>query len=375
MADQAISTDLIVSLPSVPNVATFTDEKEFDKLYDAILKKVKEHVPDVTTKTGRDAIASLAYKVAKTKVALDKQGLALTVEWRDNTKKVNATRTQIEERLVALQTEVRKPLTDWETAEQARVDRHQSALNTLLAFISTPLGLASDDLKEMRISVDETVVDASWEEFQDRAELAKQDALSALDRLIAIAEKQEADAAELAALRAAQAERDRQDAARRAEEEAKRAEEERIERDRQAEEQRKGDLAKAVADAAAQAERDAVERVASAERAAAEAKERADREIAEANAAAERAAAAERQRIADEQAAAQAEKDRREADIEHRRTVNNSVVTALVACAGIDTDQARKIVAHMVSGLILTSPSPIEENARERCSKAGSHSA
>ncbi len=51
-------------------------------------------------------------------------------------------------------------------------------------------------------------------------------------------------------------------------------------------------------------------------------------------------------------AAELAETQRREADIEHRRTVNNSVVTALVACAGIDTDQAKKIVAHMVSGLI-----------------------
>ena len=352
MADQAVTTDLIISLPSVPNVATFTDEKEFDKLYDAILRKVNEHVPDVSTKAGRDAIKSLAHKIAKTKVALDKQGFALTEEWRINKKKVDATRNKIEERLVALQTKFRQPLTDWENAEDARVKKHQSALDTLLAFISTPLGLASDDLKEMRVSVDETVVDASWEEFQDRAELAKQDALIALDRLIAIAEKQEADAAELAALRAAQAERNRQDAERRAAEEAARAEEERVERERQAEEQRKADMAKAAADAAAQAERDAAERVALAERAAAEAKERADREIAEANAAAERAAAAERQRIADEQAAAQAEKERREADIEHRRTVNNSVVTALVACAGIETDQAKKIVAHMVSGLI-----------------------
>ncbi|NKM69203.1 hypothetical protein [Rhizobium laguerreae] len=352
MADQAVSTDLIISLPSVPNVATFTDEKEFDKLYDAILRKVNEHVPDVSTKAGRDAIKSLAHKIAKTKVALDKQGFALTEEWRLNKKKVDATRNKIEERLVALQTKFRQPLTDWEKAEEARVEKHQSALDALLSFISTPLGLASDDLKEMRVTVDETVVDPSWEEFQDRADLAKQDALIALDRLIAIAEKQEADAAELAALRTAQAERDRQDAERRATEEAARAEEERIERERQAEEQRKADLAKAAADAAAQAERDAAERVASAEREAAQAKERAEREIAEANAAAERATAAERQRIADEQSAQLAEQQRREADIEHRRAVNNSVVTALVACAGIDTDEAKKIVAHMVSGLI-----------------------
>lgn len=58
MADQATSTDLIISLPAVPNVATFTDEQEFDKLYAAILEKVNEHKHDVSTKKGRDEIKS-----------------------------------------------------------------------------------------------------------------------------------------------------------------------------------------------------------------------------------------------------------------------------------------------------------------------------
>src|SRR5690606_20296695 len=68
---ETASTDLIVSLPSVPNIATFTDEKEFDKLYEAILKKIDEHKPDVSTKEGRAEIKSLAYKIARTKTALD----------------------------------------------------------------------------------------------------------------------------------------------------------------------------------------------------------------------------------------------------------------------------------------------------------------
>ena len=335
------TTDLIVTLPAVPNAATFTDEAEFDKLYSAILEKVAEHKPDVSSKKGRDEIKSLAFKIAKTKVALDRQGLTLTGEWRENTKKVNATRTKIEERLEALQTSIRKPLTDWEDAEQARVNKHQAALDLLLALITTPLGLPSADLKTMLMATEGIIVDASWEEFEDRAALAKQDAVASLTRLIDVAVKQEADAAELAALRAAQAERDRQEADRLASEEAARAEAVRIERERLAEEQRKDAIALAAAYAAEQAERDAQTRIDAAEQEAREANERA-----------ERAAEAERQRVAAEQAAELAEQQRREADIEHRRAVNNTVVNALVACAEISPEQAKKIVAHMVSGLI-----------------------
>lgn len=352
MTTESSSTDLIVSLPAVPNVATFTDEAEFDKLYDAILQKVKAHVPDTSTKKGRDEIKSLAHKIAKTKVALDKQGLALTGEWRENTKKVNATRTKIEDRLEALQTTVRKPLTEWENADNARIAKHQAGLDALLALITTPLGQPSADLKRALAVVEDTLIDASWEEFQDRAAIAKQDATAALTRLIAVAEKQEADAAELAALRAAQAERERQDAERRAAEEAARVETERVERERQAEEQRKSEIANAAAEAAERAEREAAERVAAAEREATEAKERAEREIEQAKAKALADAQEREQAEADARAAEEAEQRRRDADKEHRKAVNNSIVTALVACAGITTEQAKMIVVDIASGLV-----------------------
>lgn len=351
MSDTA-STDLIISLPSVPSVATFTDEAEFDKLYDAIMQKVKAHVPDTSTKEGRAEIKSLAHKIAKTKVALDKQGLALTGEWRENTKKVNATRTKIEERLEALQTSVRKPLTEWEAAEDARIDKHKDALDVLLSHITTSHGQTSADLRAALASVEQTVVDASWEEFEDRAALAKQDAITALSRLIETAEKQEADAAELAALRAAQAERDRQDAERRAAEEAAQAEADRAEHERRAEEQRKADLAKAAAEAAERAEREAAERTAAAEREAAEAKERAEREIEQAKAKALADAQAREQEAAAARAAEEAEQRRREADTEHRKSVNNAIVAELVECSGITTEQARAIVGHLVRGLV-----------------------
>lgn len=352
MADQATSTDLIISLPAVPSVATFTDEKEFDKLYSAILEKVEQHKPDVSTRKGREDIASLAYKVARTKTTLDKQGKDLTEEWRSNTTKVNATRNVIKERLDALQKQVRQPLDAWEEAEAARVTSLQAKLDMLLSFCTLPPGRAFADLKEYLGIVEQTSVDETWEEFQDRGELAKADATAALNRLIIAAEKQEADARELEQLRAAQAERDRLDAERREAEEKAKAEALREERERLAEQQRKDALAQAAADAAAKAEREAAERVAAAERAAKEAQEKAERDIANAKALAERKAEADRQRIAAEKAAEEAEQRRRDADRDHRKAVNNAIIAELIECSGITEEQAKKIVVHIHGDLV-----------------------
>lgn len=347
-----VSTDLIIKLPAAMTAATFTDDAEFEKLYSQVKEAVDKHVPDLTTRTGREAIASVAYKVSRTKTALVAQGKKLTEDWRDQTKKVNAACNTIEERLDKLRDDVRKPLSDWEAAEKARVEKHQQAVNSLLAYVTLSADHHSDDLKDMRDAVEAVIVDTSWDEFQDRAALAKTDALAALDRLTAIAEKREADAAELEALRAAQAERDKQDAERRAADEAAAAEAQRVETERQAEEKRKADIAAAAAEAAAQAERDAAKRIADAERAADEAKKRADDAIAAAKAEADRKADAERKRVAAEQEAEAAEQRRRDADRQHRKTVNQAIVTELVECSGITPDQAQKIVVHLVGGLV-----------------------
>lgn len=352
MSKESTSTDLIIKLPAVPDVATFTDPDEFEKLYSKITEAVKDHKPDVSTKTGRDAIASLAYKVARTKTALDGQGKALTDEWRKNTAKVNDTRNAIKDRLEALQKSVRQPLTDWEVAEESRLEKHQSGLDRLIGFSRTGFGLPSADLKAMIEEVTATAAGDAWQEFAQRAAVAKEDALDTLKRLLATAEKQEADARELERLRAEAAERDRVEAERRAAEEAARLEAERAERERKAEEQRKADLAKAAEEAAQRVERENAERVASAERQAKEAQERADREISEAKAEADRKAEAERKRLADVAEAEAAEQRRRDADREHRKAVNNAIIAEFVECAGITAEQGQLIVVHLGGGLV-----------------------
>lgn len=219
MSNTTQPTDLIISLPPVPNVATFTDEAEFDKLYSAILQKVKEHEPDVSTKKGRDEIKSLAHKIAKTKVALDKQGLALTKEWRDNTTKVNATRNKIEERLEKLQASVRKPVDDWEDAEDARIQKLKdrfSALDAGRADANCP----SEHISAVLAEIEATDIGDDWQEYRDEAAIAKDRAVNALRQNLAVASKREADARELEELRALKAAREEEDRKRREAEEA-----------------------------------------------------------------------------------------------------------------------------------------------------------
>lgn len=352
MSDKA-STDLIIKLPTAMTAETFTNDEEFEKLYAKVKEAVDSHVPDLSTRTGREAIASVAYKIARTKTALVKQGKALTEGWRDQTKKVNAACNTIEYRLDKLKDDVRRPLTEWEAAEEKRVSDHQTALRQLVEFSEVGFGRSSDDIRQMTTEVEAIpVCELAWEEFTAQANVAKQNAIDTLNRLLVTAEKQEADALELERLRAAQVERERQDAERIAAEQAAKAEADRIERERLAEEQRKADIAKAAQEAAAKAQQEAAAKLAAAEQATKDAEERAARAITDAKAEADRKAEAERKRIADEQAAAAEEQRRRDADKEHRKAINQAIVAEMVECAGITADQAQKIVVHMVSGLV-----------------------
>jgi hypothetical protein len=102
-------------------------------ILDGIEAKVRAIPLDPSTAPGREEIRSVAYRVAKTKVALDAEGKKLTEGWRTATAKVNEERQRATERLEALAEEIRKPLTDFENKEKIRVAAHEAALAAALA--------------------------------------------------------------------------------------------------------------------------------------------------------------------------------------------------------------------------------------------------
>lgn len=301
-------------------MAVFTNNDQLDPLIEAIEKEARSLVPDVTTKKGRDAIASMAHKVARSKTYIDNAGKDLVAELKALPKQIDESRRVVRERLDALKDEVRRPLTEWE-AEQERIKAEEA----MLALHVEALAMNEEFDRQLaaRIESDHEMAllmnDAFDREQADKAAEAERQRIAheeEIKRLAAAAAAREVEQ---------RAQREREEAAHR--EAVLKAQAEQAERDRIAAEQ------KAEAD-----KKDAVE----AERR--KAHEEADRIRREAEQR-EQARLAEEKRKADEQA-------RREADVKHRKTVGVEVVKALMANTSLTRDQAIEVLTAVKDGRI-----------------------
>lgn len=301
-------------------MAVFTNNDQLDPLIEAIEKEARSLVPDVTTKKGRDAIASMAHKVARSKTYIDNAGKDLVAELKALPKQIDESRRVVRERLDALKDEVRRPLTEWE-AEQERI-KAEEAMNALHVE-----ALAMNEEFDRQLA-------ARIESDHEMALLMN----DAFDR--EQAEKK--------------AEAERQRIAR--EEEIKRLAEEKAKREAAEQAQREIDAAAArereailAKERAEREQREAAERAEREKQAAVEAERRkaqeeADRIRREAEQR-EQARLAEEKRKADEQA-------RREADVKHRKAVGTEIVKALLANTSLTRDQAIEVLTAVKDGRI-----------------------
>lgn len=301
-------------------MAVFTNNDQLDPLIEAIEKEARSLVPDVTTKKGRDAIASMAHKVARSKTYIDNAGKDLVAELKALPKQIDESRRVVRERLDALKDEVRRPLTEWE-AEQERI-KAEEAMNALHAE-ALVMNEEFDRQLAARIESDHEMAllmnDAFDREQADKAAEAERQRIAheeEIKRLAAAAAAREVEQ---------RAQREREEAALR--EAALKAQAEQAERDRIAAEQK----AEADKRAAVEAERR-------------KAQEEADRICREAEQR-EQARLAEEKRKADEKA-------RREADVKHRKTVGTDIVKALVANTSLTRDQAIEVLTAVKDGRI-----------------------
>ncbi len=341
------NTDLIALPPSETALQVYSTPMGLDPFLAQIKAELDAFVPDVTTKKGRDAIASIAYKVAKGKTALDNIGKDLVADLKDVPKKIDAERKRMRDLLDLWKDEVRAPLTAWEEAEEARKQEHQSCINRVQFFGQGFEGVDAETLKQRLAELEAIAIGDHLEEFEAEAHRAKAKALEALNAAIAAREKHEAEQAELARLRAEAAAREQKER------------EERIAREAAERAQRE-------AEAKARAEREAVIRREQETKAAAErrelelklAAERAEREKAEAvqreqqaKADAERRAAAaveeEQRRVATQAAAEAAEAKRRERDKAHKAAINRAALEAFVQ--GGMTEECAKLAVTLIA--------------------------
>lgn len=329
----------------------------FEEFHAALSAEVDAHVPDLSSEKGRKAIASLAFRVTKAKTAIDAAGKKLNEDLRARINVVDAERRHIRDSLDALAERARKPLTDWEAAEDTRLNTVQ----TTNALIKELAGIRADDTPEtVQRRIDEVsnlVLDPTvFRESLIIVEASKNHAIAGLTAHAKRLIKEAEDKAELERLRAEAAERERIERERAAAEERAKAESE-AEARRKADEERR--IAAAAEEARLKAEREA-EQKAQREQ---EERERAHREelarIERESVAKEQAARAEADRLRREKEAAEAEARaraaedaRRAADIKHRGSIMTAAKEAIMAASGIDEATAKKIVKAIFDGSV-----------------------
>ena len=339
------ATSIVALVERTPAVV-LQDTVMRDALLAEIEAEVASFVPDLTTRTGREATASLAYKISQTKSAIEKAAKGLTEEWRKNTATVNASRSEIVAKMDALRVKARAPLTAWEEAEKARDAKAKAELDWIKSAGVIGFGDTASEVEERLAKVAAMAITqdlfGSW--FQ-LAEVAKATAIEALTAGVARLKQEEAEKAELRRLRAEAEARDKAEAQRV-------AAEQKAAREAAAEEERKRR-----ADEAAKAEAERLARAA--EQATAKAKAEAEARHAAELAAVEARAQAERDRIAAEKAeaeakaAAEAEAERiRREDERHREGVRLVAISALTTSCGISQAVAKKIIAAIDAGNI-----------------------
>jgi hypothetical protein len=318
-------------------VAAFAKSGGTNELFERIAQEVRSHVPDVTTKKGRDAIGSLAMKISKSKTLIEKCGKDLVAEQKAQIKLIDDDRISVVKKFDELRNEILAPRDAWEQAEKDRVAKHE----TTISVIRMPLSLIQNEdsewtaqsIKDAISELENRVIDSSFEEYEEQAKLAKFETLEVLRTTLVSREKYEAEQAELERLRLAEQAR------------LQREHEERIAREaaekatREAEEK-----------ARFEAERVQREKLEAEQR---EARLKAEKEAAELRAV--QAAENERKRIEAEQVAkAEAERkaaEAREADVAHKKQICSEALKGLTDL-GVSVDQGKAILNAINKGLV-----------------------
>ncbi|MCU4593285.1 hypothetical protein KTJ25_16065 [Acinetobacter nosocomialis] len=314
-------------------VAAFAKRGGTDELYERIAQEVRSHVPDVSTKKGRDAIGSLALKISKSKTLIEKCGKELVAEQKAQIKVIDDDRISIVKKFDLLRDEVLAPRDAWEQAEKDRVAKHSQFISNIKVMYGLCFDLPSLEIKKAIDSLESLVVDSSLDEYEQEAKLAKFETIEALRTALVAREKHEAEQAELERLRQAEILRQQQ------EREAQIAREAAEKATREAEEK-----------ARFEAERVQREKAEAEQR---EARLKAEKEAAELRA--QHAAEAERKRIEAEQAVKleserQAE-EARQANQAHRKKICNEALKGLLAL-GIDEAKGKEILQAINKGLV-----------------------
>ena len=295
-------------------------------LPELLFKKIEAELaafkPDLSTAASRQEIASLAFKIVRTKTAVDKAGLQLTEDMREAVKAINAQRTVFKDRFQELQDRARKPLDEWEAAEETRKKAADAIMLDLRNSAIVDINATAAEVRQRIERVNAIVLDFAvlGPDMAITAPHVKQTTIDALKAAYGRLVKAEADAARLKELEEADARRKAAETAEQAAQLAKVAEANAAAAAAEAEEKRLADLAAA--------------------------EERGRQEAAA-------AAEAEATRKAEEEAAAKAAEEaaalQRQQDADHREKIVSEAAVDVANLTGLSGKKARELVLSIAS--------------------------
>ena len=102
----------------------------------------------------------MAYKVARSKSALDEAGKKLGEDYRARIEVINGRRRIFRDMLEEIQRDVRRPLDEWEDAEKRRIETHKANIFDLKKIAgAAQLALSATQLREAHANLDVIVID------------------------------------------------------------------------------------------------------------------------------------------------------------------------------------------------------------------------
>ena len=115
---------LLVQVETIKTDVVFAGDGPIQQMLAEARAAAEAMVGDATVDTaaGREAIKSAAYQVARTKTAVDDLGKDLVADVKKQVAAIDARRKVWRDEMDRLRDAVRKPLTDYETAEYRRLD-------------------------------------------------------------------------------------------------------------------------------------------------------------------------------------------------------------------------------------------------------------
>lgn len=197
-------------LIAIPEAASaqdvFAKDGGLEPFIAAIRKETAGRVFDMSTNKGRTECASLAYSVTRSKTALDEVGKEVVAKLKALPAAIDKNRKAMRDELDALAAEIRRPLTEYEEAERARVAKIEADLASLRD--TNTEGMSAIEVADMLTALEAKVIDQSWGEYEAEAHRAKAGSLAILREKLAIQQQRERDQAELEELRRLKAEAD-----------------------------------------------------------------------------------------------------------------------------------------------------------------------